>query len=606
MHGRNQNRKPYLIGAEIAAVLFLLLLLQGCTARKPQGSPVTEPETRPIGAAASVTAVQPADASAAGTESRDLRIGFSRKPGAWPEESFSLELTGPEGCEIFYTTDGSLPDRGSLRYEGEILISGSGSGWVTEETAEILQAVPRFTVNPTPEIPDAWIIRAAAVDAEGRWGPVATGTFFPGCSLLSEYGPVLVASLVTEPDSLFSYERGIMVPGASFENWRDTEEGREILQAGPYYEIVANYTQSGKKWERPASLELFDASEKLSAQTDCGIRIHGGMSRAYPNRSMRVYFREDYGSAALEYPLFPEAVNQVTGEPVTRFQSLVFRNGGNSTNAMPYKDSWLQGLLRDAGFGVQCARPAVLYLNGEFWGVYVLNDRYSSAYLRDYYGVDDALLVKEGELQDGREEDMALYEELCAFAEQDLADPGNWQRFRETVDVPGMAAYFAAQIYIANKDFLPDKNIELWRSVETDSENPWADGRWRFLLYDTEYSTGLYWQEETRSEYDSLSEALENHPLFRSAMENEEFRELFQSSLREISDYYLSPWIVNISLQRQNEKWKSLMQEHHRRFGEPEIPPEGLNWNIKNFFRDRAQAFLPKAEALLRQYGAQP
>jgi len=582
MHGRKQSRKPYQIGAGIAAVLLLLLLLQGCTARKPQGSPAAE------------------------TESSDLTVAFSREPGACPEDAFSLELTGPEGCEIFYTTDGSLPDRSSLRYEDGIQISGSGSGWLTEETAETLQAEQRFPVDPAPEIPDAWIIRAAAVDAEGRWGPVATGTFFPGCSLLSEYGPVLVASLVTEPDSLFSYERGIMVAGETYKSWSGTDEGREILQAGDYYKIVANYTQSGKKWERPASLELFDASETLSVQTDCGIRIHGGMSRAYPNRSMRVYFRENYGRAALEYPLFPEAVNQVTGEPVTRFQSLVFRNGGNSANVMPYKDPWLQELLRGAGFGVQYARPVVLYLNGEFWGAYVLNDRYTSSYLKEYYGADDTLLVKEEELQDGREEDMALYEELCSFAEQDLADPGNWQRFRETVDVPDMAAYFAAQIYIANADFRPDRNTELWRSVGTDPDNPWADGRWRFLLYDTEYSSGLYWIEETSPERDSLTEALENHPLFRSAMANQEFRELFLNSLREMSDYYLFPQMVSISIEGQNNAWKGLMQKHRRRFGEPEQTTKDLTSNILSFFEDRAQVFLPKAEALLQQYGTQP
>ena len=39
----------------------------------------------------------------------------------------------------------------------------------------------------------------------------------------------------------------------------------------------------------------------------------------------------------------------------------------------------------------------------------------------------------------------------------------------------------------------------MWKSMQVKENNPYADGKWRFILFDTEYSTNLYGQTDTLS-----------------------------------------------------------------------------------------------------------
>ena len=531
-------------------------------------------------------------------------VSFSREAGAWPEESFDLVLSAPKGCKIYYTTDGSLPDKTKTRYRRAIRITGNGNNWLTEESAKQIRMEKFFHLNSTPEFQDAWIIRAVAEAPDGTLGPVTTKTYLPGFSFTEEYAGFAVISLVTEPESLLSPKDGIMVLGDIYDAWLQSEEGKQYDGYSRYFEIPANYLQSGKDWERAASFELFDGGDSLTLQKDCGIRIHGGMSRVFPQRAFRVYFKKSYGGA-LEYPLFPEKGGAGDGEEVRRFSCVTLRSGGNTAGVMPYKDPWIQSrlsLLGEPGFGLQCARPVVLYLNGEFWGAYVLNDRYNSDLLEARYGAADNLLIKEQELQDGKEEDMVLYEELMAFAGKDLSDPEEWKRFSDAVDIEGMAASFAAEVYIANADFSPEHNTELWRSVGTEEgQSPYTDGKWRFLVYDTEYSMGLYGHDDCAVDHDSLADALENQPLFRAAMKNREFRHMFLQKLKEVGTICFPQGDTDSSLDEWAAFWNPLIEQQGKRFGyvfwNSEEEPEAM----KDFLVERYENIVPAAERLVEQ-----
>ncbi|MBQ1469170.1 MAG: CotH kinase family protein, partial [Solobacterium sp.] len=422
-----------------------------------------------------------------------------------------MELSAPERYTIRYTTDGSLPDEKSAKYTGSLLLSGNGNHWLNEEAIYKIIIKNIYTLKETLEIPDAWIIRAAAFAPDGTMGPVSTHTYFPGRSLSSEYPGVMVISLVTEPENLLDYDNGIMVTGKYYDEWIKIDKNAAILENNSkWYTIEANYTQTGKEWERPVVVELFDESDLLSIRQNGGLRIQGRASRMFTHKSFRVYFRKDYGEKRLMYDLFP-------GDEIESYRYMTLRNGGNTADNLPYKDAWQQSLLTGLSFSTQQARPAVLYLNGEYWGVYVLNDRYCEEYLEDHFGVKDTLIIKENEVQDGDESAYYLYEELLSYGDQDLSDPVIWEQFLKVVDIQGMADYFAAEVYMGN-DFKPDSNMELWRTINVDPENEYADGRWRFMLYDTEYSSGLYGHDSTRAEYNTLEAIIQIHPLFASAL----------------------------------------------------------------------------------------
>ncbi len=70
--------------------------------------------------------------------------------------------------------------------------------------------------------------------------------------------------------------------------------------------IYANPGQDGRAWERPCSLELINPDGKKGFQINAGIRIRGGFSRSTdnPKHAFRFFFRSDYGTSKLRYPLF--------------------------------------------------------------------------------------------------------------------------------------------------------------------------------------------------------------------------------------------------------------------------------------------------------------
>lgn len=518
-------------------------------------------------------------------------VSFSVESGAYPED-IVLKLSAPDGYTIRYTTDCTIPNRDSQEYGKEIILSGSGEGWLDEEKIELMHPKNVYVLNETPELPDAWIIRAAAFAPDGTAGPTETRTYFPNRSIESEYGSNVIISIVTEPDNLFDYENGIFVLGKCFDQWLLEDDAKEKLNnPSKWYKIEANYTQKGKDWERPAVVEVFDGAGAAAVRQECGLRIHGGASRMFTHKSLRLFFREKYGKDTIDYNLFP-------GDGAEVYQSIVLRNGGNLEDGLIFKDGWQQNLLSGRRFDTQQTRPAVVYLNGEYWGVYCMNDRYNARYLKDHYGIEDCLIVKDGEFEDGNEEAFGLFDELNAFAERDMNDPEIWEQFKQAVDIQGMAEYYAAEVYIGNDDFDWYQNNELWRSVTIEENNPYADGRWRFMMYDTDYSSGLYGADGTSAERNTIKDVINKHPLFAAAIQNPEFQNMFMYALAQVGTTDLTAERVENSLNEWTDNFAGLLADEYLRFGDNTERFYRQLEEVNSFYKERFGYIMTYAEEM--------
>lgn len=555
------------------AVLMIALLFTSCGQVPQEGPSGGEPQALPE------PEVIP-----------DPEVSFSAPSGSYPD-GLTLELSAPEGCAVYYTTDCTLPDESATPYTGPITLEGSGEGWLTDETVAMLHPENVREIYATEELADAWIIRAVAVREDGTCSPVVTKTYFTDPGLAEEAQGILTVSIVTEPDSLLSYEDGIMVTGRIFDEWAVKEGSSEIIEnESLWHQIVANYTQKGKEWERPASMELFGEDGLPGAAEDCGLRIHGTASRMIPHRSLRLYFREKYGSEYLNYDLF--------GDGITEYDVFVLRNGGNTGTDLIFKDSWQQDLLSGRRFVTSRYRMAQAFLNGEYWGNFCLLERYTVHDMQERFGVGDILIVKDGEFEDGNEDRMDLYEELMSYQEKDLTDPAVWEAFRQIVDVEELAEYLAAEIYMANYDFYQSKNDILWRTVEADGSAPYGDGKWHFILYDTDFTSGLYGYN-TRWNTDSLPLMTERSPLYAAVLENSEFRELFLEAVRSIGSEDLAAERVNATLDEWAALWEPWMPKQWMRFEGTEEQWNGQIAVIRNFYTKRYDYIVPRLEALL-------
>ena len=381
----------------------------------------------------------------------ESRPGFAAPPtfdppGGRVDAGARVTLAGAGA--LTYTLDGSVPDAGDTRYDAPF-------------------SLPEGHVVP---------VRAVAT-VEGLWpSRPATTSYIPKADRFD--AGVRVIALTFEPDDFFDPRTGIYTPGPDYE------------PAYPYF--GANFWEP---WERDVHVEVFGPDGARIVDQDAGVQIAGGYSRAFDQRNLELIARSGYGPDTFAAALFDD-------EPYADYSKLYLRNGGDwcSTQIL---DATVQSLFRTADGGrapsvdAQAYEPALVYLNGEFWGVYELKERLDEDWAARHRGVDpDALdFVKLGWTHDANwtleSGDWDAFNALEALvATRDLADPDAYAAFTERVDVDNFIGAVVAQGWIGNGDWWGN-NLRMWRP-----RAPAGPFRW------TVYDFGHGWPSPT---YDHLA-----------------------------------------------------------------------------------------------------
>ena len=80
-----------------------------------------------------------------------------------------------------------------------------------------------------------------------------------------------------------------------------------------YYDTSSNHyrnTNWEKKWERNLFVEVFDEEGDRIVGQSAGIRIFGGMTKYYPEKSLRIISRNIYGKSRFEADIFGHGEKQ--------------------------------------------------------------------------------------------------------------------------------------------------------------------------------------------------------------------------------------------------------------------------------------------------------
>lgn len=377
-----------------------------------------------------------------------------------------------DSLSVFYTTDGAVPDT-------------TDNSYLSSRTIKNSQTV-RFVAYTTGYQDTVYLSR----------------TYF-----INEITELPVLSLTTDPDNLFSNENGIYVEGTNGipGYCRDTPK---------------NWNQD---WEKPATLEFFEKNRAEGFRIDVGIKIGGGCTRLYDQKSLDIYFRSEYGASKLDYQLFED-------KPIISFDRLALRSGGQDWYRAIVRNAAAQSIVRDRmDLGYQAFKPVTVFINGEYWGIHMLREKQNEDFIESNYGYDENALdmltgnarVKEGSA--------IHYNAMLSYIEQnDLSLDEHYEWVKTQMDVDQYIDYQIAQIYWANGDW-PANNTIYWRP-----QTP--DGRWKWLLYDVDMSMGSHSRgvydtnilrklnTTTNTPYESPSWATF---LFRNLLKNQKFSNKF-------------------------------------------------------------------------------
>ena len=517
-------------------------------------------------------------------------ILYSHASGVYDKPELKVHMKAPEGYTIAFTTNGTKPSGkdASGKSELDVTLNRGMSGYLVNHKESMLcTELTKFVLRKDESLPAGVVLNTALVDSKGAVSDtVQTNVYFLNVDFAKKFPGCPVISITTDPRNLLDYKTGILASGDVYDAWKKTETGKQVIAKKTWWKAEANFTRKGRKWEKPCQIQIFKGgSVKPDLEMNAGLRVRGGMSRWYSQKSFTVYFREEYGDKLLPFPLF--AKNR-------EYKTFSLRNGGNDTDFLKFKDTFIQDLGKGGRFTVFDSRLAVLFLNGEYWGPYSLNELISDKTMHTLFGVDEnnVVVIKEAKVEVGKKEDIKLYEELQAFADKDLTNPETYRKFCDVVDVRSMADYFAMRIYIGDGDWYAIHNHVLWRSRDAS----YNDGRWQYIVHDTEYSAGHYNQKLTSPDTDHFRRAIEFFPLFRAAIRNKEFYALFLEAIKKVGSENYKYSRVQEKMNSYDKIWGPLMPDFYKRFGDSSRTRKECMEDTLNFFKKRYDVIIPVVE----------
>ena len=360
--------------------------------------------------------------------------------------------------------------------------------------------------NSTYYIPDSEIpvdkttnIRAKCISAQKLPGNVVTSTFFIGERNFN----LPVVSIVTNQANLTNDTIGIYVAGTNG-------------KTGFGMSTPVNWNQD---WDRAANFELFDTTKVVRLNQELDISIAGSYSRVFPEKSLKINPKKKFGNNKLPYDIFK------TTKPNHNYRSILLRNSGSDFQCSMMRDAFMQSLIiKRMDLDYQAYEPAICFLNGVYSGIENLRERSDEDLIYSNYGLneEDITLLERREMNT----DTGYLKLTDYVTNNDVTNDDVYKNVGNMMDVDNYMSYFLSEIYYGNDDW-PDNNVKSWKKN--------VNGKWRWILFDTDNGFNLY--DFRLYNVNSLSVALGEDPvkvpeswstiLLRRLILNETFRNKF-------------------------------------------------------------------------------
>ena len=486
-------------------------------------------------------------------------VVFSRQGGFY-EESFSLTLSCGEGLQIRYTTNGNKPTATSFLYESPLVLDEAL--YSKSEAYNVVNTISSL-YHEVVDVEHAIVIRAAAFDANGDCvSPIVTQTYLIH-SLGCDVHGLPVLSITADSLDLFDYETGIFIPGVYYDPSDSTHTG--------------NFQQSGSEWERQINVEFYEP-DNTGINQPCGLRMHGGASRWFQQKGMKLYAREEYGKKRFWHKFFEHS-------EMASFKRLVlhpFRcSNWLQTGAQDYL---AQRIASNLDIDVLGVRQVVVFINGEYWGIYTLEESPDQRYVEDHYDVDleHVNLIKWWEVE--QYGDITEWRDFYNWMryEADMSVAADSARAFTQLDMDSFVDYMLFGTFSANLDW-PQNNVMLWQS---------ANGQpFRFILFDGD---GCF----TRWDYKALENAIHqggNSVIFKRLLTSDYFRQLMTERFLALKETCFSYEAMRPYLEEYRNTVEGEIAKQAERFG---FPWNDWMWQAD---MDTVDAFLRKRCAFYEQ-----
>ncbi|MDO5559368.1 MAG: CotH kinase family protein [Oscillospiraceae bacterium] len=546
---------------------------------------------------------------------------FSADSGFY-DDDFLLTLTAGAHDTIYYTTDSSDPTTSPTAqvYKQAITVCDMTSHpnvySAYDEDIDSPQSVStaEYYKKPGYCVDKASVVRAAARSSDGKFSTVSDRTFFVSSGSLSKYKNLMVVSLVTDPDNIFGPDNGIYVTGNRLIDWRNKYLYNPHENSGEGREL-ANFSAKGREWERETNVTIFENGTSVARQ-NMGIRIKGNSTRNWPQKSFSLFARSEYGATKIKFPLIDKNYS-FDSELIDRYDSICLRAVSDKDRV---RDGFAQKLLSDReDIATLDMNKCVVFLDGEYWGLYEMTEKLSDDFIESNYGVkkDNVAIIKNQDSEEGDPDEYYSFNNFAKiYSTKDMTDPENYKAVCEYIDPDSLIEHYAAGLYLNTLDW-PNFNYGIWRNTgECIEGNPYSDGRWRFVSFDFDLTMGSqtwFYSDYTDNNFGCLDTYGGNAPtnIFVSLLKNEEFRNKFVSVYCDYANEVMSPSKADAVASDYVADYKDLIADTTLRWEgwdnettKDELEYQGENFchmidDIRDYFNNRAEYTLEHMKAYL-------
>jgi hypothetical protein len=435
----------------------------------------------------------------------------------WPDVSYGRT---PDGGDNWFYFGEPTPGQanvtpGTLNLEQAPPVTFSLSGGLYDASQLIRlastspSAVIRYTTDgsrPTHVSPSyasaimlsrTTVIRARAYDGDRLPGPLVTQSY-----LINEDPTLPAISIAAFPETLWDDEIGI---------YKNLLKSREI----------------------PVGVEFYELDGSTGFHLDAGLRLSGQASFDYPQKSVTLSATDKFGPDEIPYQVFPD-------RDLYSFKDIYLRNSGTADHRHTmFRDALQHSLvINQMDIDCQAYRPAMTFINGQYWGIYNVREKVNADYLAAHHNIDPrnldyleydfgaspTLVVIEG--------DHDSYNALLDFVQShDLAQKENYDHVASQIDMDELFNYLITEIYCDNINW-PYTNMRWWRERKEGS-------KWRWVLLDMDWGFGVQYPGFTSHYTDNalklVVSASGSHSarfpwstvLFQGLFKNEEFQQAF-------------------------------------------------------------------------------
>lgn len=299
------------------------------------------------------------------------------------------------------------------------------------------------------------------------------------------------------------------------------------------------------------AFEYFEADGSFIDEGEGYYNKHGNDSWAYDQRGFDLIVRDEYGyNHSVNHEIFQEKDRD-------EYQRLIVKAAANDNfsfeDGAHLRDAYIHTLSQLAHLRVdeRTAKMGVVYVDGEYWGVYDFREKVDDADFTEHYydqPGDQIDFIKTWGGTWAEYGDMTDWNDLYTYiTTNDMSVTANYEYVKSQYNVGSLIDYVVLNSFIVSSDWL-NWNTAWWRGKNPDGDKK----KWRYVLWDLDATFGHYINytgvPSTEPDADpcnpetlSGSSDPEGHiTILNKLMENEEFKQEYITRYADLANGYFS------------------------------------------------------------------